>query len=169
MILFGFPVELTEEVAEDEGLKVDHAGFETEMEAQRERARSARSKETSMGVQSALLTDIKVESKFVGYTELTHDSELFVIIQGDALVNEASAGTAELIFAETPFYAEMGGQIADRGYVKKYRRGRRCQRGGCEKKHQTVNFLHKVEVFGAISRRSNLSIASGRTDADTYF
>ena len=115
---FGFPVELTEEVAEDEGLKVDHAGFETEMEAQRERARSARSKETSMGVQSALLTDIKVESKFVGYTELTHDSELFVIIQGDALVNEASAGTAELIFAETPFYAEMGGQIADRGYVK---------------------------------------------------
>lgn len=42
----------------------------------------------------------------------------FVIIQGDALVNEASAGTAELIFAETPFYAEMGGQIADRGYVK---------------------------------------------------
>lgn len=88
------------------------------MEAQRERARSARSKETSMGVQSALLTDIKVESKFVGYTELTHDSELFVIIQGDALVNEASAGTAELIFAETPFYAEMGGQIADRGYVK---------------------------------------------------
>lgn len=80
---FGFPVELTEEVAEDEGLKVDHAGFETEMEAQRERARSARSKETSMGVQSALLTDIKVESKFVGYTELTHDSELFVIIQGD--------------------------------------------------------------------------------------
>ena len=113
---FGFP-ELTEEVAEDEGLKVDHAGFETEMEAQRERARSARSKETSMGVQSALLTDIKVESKFVGYTELTHDSELFVIIQGDALVNEASAGTA-VIFAETPFYAEMGGQIADRGYVK---------------------------------------------------
>ena len=56
------------------------------------------SKETSMGVQSALLTDIKVESKFVGYTELTHDSELFVIIQGDALVNEASAGTAELNF-----------------------------------------------------------------------
>ena len=100
---FGFPVELTEEVAEDEGLKVDHAGFETEMEAQRERARSARSKETSMGVQSALLTDIKVESKFVGYTELTHDSELFVIIQGDALVNEASAGTAELILLKHHF------------------------------------------------------------------
>ncbi|HCT6950041.1 TPA: alanine--tRNA ligase [Enterococcus faecalis] len=147
---FGFPVELTEEVAEDEGLKVDHAGFETEMEAQRERARSARSKETSMGVQSALLTDIKVESKFVGYTELTHDSELFVIIQGDALVNEASAGTAELIFAETPFYAEMGGQIADRGYVKNTA-GEVVANVVDVKKTPNGQFLHKVEVLAPLA------------------
>ncbi|EGO9794067.1 alanine--tRNA ligase [Enterococcus faecalis] len=147
---FGFPVELTEEVAEDEGLKVDHAGFETEMEAQRERARSARSKETSMGVQSALLTDIKVESKFVGYTELTHDSELFVIIQGDALVNEASVGTAELIFAETPFYAEMGGQIADRGYVKNTAREVVANVVDV-KKAPNGQFLHKVEVLAPLA------------------
>ncbi|HAP4941844.1 TPA: alanine--tRNA ligase [Enterococcus faecalis ADL-123] len=147
---FGFPVELTEEVAEDEGLKVDHAGFETEMEAQRERARSARSKETSMGVQSALLTDIKVESKFVGYTELTHDSELFVIIQGDALVNEASAGTAELIFAETPFYSEMGGQIADRGYVKNTA-GEVVANVVDVKKAPNGQFLHKVEVLAPLA------------------
>lgn len=147
---FGFPVELTEEVAEDEGLKVDHAGFETEMEAQRERARSARSKETSMGVQSALLTDIKVESKFVGYTELTHDSELFVIIQGDALVNEASAGTAELIFAETPFYAEMGEQIADRGYVKNTA-GEVVANVVDVKKAPNGQFLHKVEVLAPLA------------------
>ncbi|HDV6603735.1 TPA: alanine--tRNA ligase [Enterococcus faecalis] len=147
---FGFPVELTEEVAEDEGLKFDHAGFETEMEAQRERARSARSKETSMGVQSALLTDIKVESKFVGYTELTHDSELFVIIQGDALVNEASAGTAELIFAETPFYAEMGGQIADRGYVKNTA-GEVVANVVDVKKAPNGQFLHKVEVLAPLA------------------
>lgn len=147
---FGFPVELTEEVAEDEGLKVDHAGFETEMEAQRERARSARSKETSMGVQSALLTDIKVESKFVGYTELTHDSELFVIIQGDALVNEASAGTAELILAETPFYAEMGGQIADRGYVKNTA-GEVVANVVDVKKAPNGQFLHKVEVLAPLA------------------
>ncbi|EGO7693532.1 alanine--tRNA ligase [Enterococcus faecalis] len=147
---FGFPVELTEEVAEDEGLKVDHAGFETEMEAQRERARSARSKETSMGVQSALLTDIKVESKFVGYTELTHDSELFVIIQGDALVNEASVGTAELIFAETPFYAEMGGQIADRGYVKNTA-GEVVANVVDVKKAPNGQFLHKVEVLAPLA------------------
>ena len=81
-------MELTEEVAEDEGLKVDHAGFEKEMEAQRERARSARSTEKSMGVQSALLTDIKVESKFVGYDHIESNSELLVIVKGEELVSE---------------------------------------------------------------------------------
>ena len=102
---YGFPVELTEEVAEDEGLKVDHAGFEKEMDAQRERARSARSTEKSMGVQSALLTDIKVESKFIGYTEQESDSQLLVIVK------------AQMIFDQTPFYAEMGGQVADQGWI----------------------------------------------------
>ncbi|OTP24065.1 alanine-tRNA ligase [Enterococcus sp. 5B7_DIV0075] len=114
---YGFPVELTEEVAEDEGLKVDHAGFEKEMEAQRERARSARSTEKSMGVQSALLTDIKVDSKFIGYTEVEADSKLLVIVQDEELLSEVTEGVAQMIFAETPFYAEMGGQVADQGWI----------------------------------------------------
>ncbi len=114
---YGFPVELTEEVAEEAGLKVDHAGFEKEMAAQRERARAARSTEQSMGVQSALLTDIKVDSQYVGYERLQADSELLVIVQDDALVSQVDSGQAQLIFAETPFYAEMGGQIADTGSI----------------------------------------------------
>ncbi len=114
---YGFPVELTEEVAEDEGLKVDHAGFEKEMDAQRERARSARSTEKSMGVQSALLTDIKVESKFIGYTEQESDSQLLVIVKGESLLNEIAEGEAQMIFDQTPFYAEMGGQVADQGWI----------------------------------------------------
>lgn len=114
---FGFPVELTEEVAEDEGFKVDHEGFEKEMAAQRERARAARSTEKSMGVQSALLTDIKVNSKFVGYDHLEAESKLLVIIQEDSLISQTSEGQAQLIFAETPFYAEMGGQVADTGII----------------------------------------------------
>lgn len=114
---YGFPVELTEEVAQDEGLKVDHAGFEKEMDAQRARARSARSTELSMGVQSALLTDIKVESRFVGYESLEANSELLVIIQEEQLLDTVTTGEAKLIFKETPFYAEMGGQVADTGTV----------------------------------------------------
>ncbi|MCB7068335.1 hypothetical protein LI031_31370, partial [Enterocloster citroniae] len=82
---------------EDEGLKVDHAGFEKEMDAQRERARSARSTEKSMGVQSALLTDIKVESKFIGYTEQESDSQLLVIVKGESLLNEIAEGEAQMI------------------------------------------------------------------------
>ncbi|MGM0212746.1 alanine--tRNA ligase [Enterococcus sp. AZ109] len=114
---FGFPVELTEEVAEDEGLKVDHEGFEVEMQAQKERARAARSTETSMGVQTALLGDIKVKSEFVGYDRLETESPLEIMIQEDAVVDTANEGSAQLIFAQTPFYAEMGGQVADHGIV----------------------------------------------------
>lgn len=114
---FGFPVELTEEVAEDEGLKVDHAGFEVEMQAQKERARAARTTEKSMGVQTALLGDIKVNSEFVGYDHLEVESELLVILQDDAIVDTVTKDQAQLIFAQTPFYAEMGGQIADKGSI----------------------------------------------------
>ncbi len=83
----------------------------------KERARAARSTEKSMGVQSALLTDIKVESKFVGYDHIESDSELLVIVKGEALVDKLTKGEAQLIFAQTPFYAEMGGQVADKGWI----------------------------------------------------
>lgn len=115
---YGFPVELTEEIASDEGFRIDHAGFEVEMKAQRERARNARSKELSMGVQSALLTDIKVESEYVGYEVLEAESELLVLIQDEAIVDSVSEGEVQAIFAQTPFYAEMGGQVADKGVIK---------------------------------------------------
>lgn len=114
---YGFPVELTEEVAEDEGLEVDHAGFTEEMEKQRQRARDARSDAISMSVQSAILTDIKVDSQFIGYDTLEGKSELVALIQEDELVSKVTTGTAQLIFAATPFYAEMGGQVADQGEI----------------------------------------------------
>lgn len=114
---YGFPVELTEEVAEDEGLKVDHAGFEAEMEAQRQRAREARSDEFSMGVQSAVLTDIKVDSEFVGYDTLESTGELLVIVQDETILSKVSEGQVQVIFSNTPFYAEMGGQVADQGVI----------------------------------------------------
>lgn len=147
---YGFPVELTEEVAEDSDLKVDHAGFEKEMEAQRERARSARSKATSMGVQSAVLTDIKVESKFVGYSQLDATSKLLIILKDDEILSELSEGTAQLIFSETPFYAEMGGQVADHGTIKD-------QDGTIVAYVENVlkapngQFLHTVQVTGTLT------------------
>ncbi|MTD38025.1 alanine--tRNA ligase [Erwinia sp. CPCC 100877] len=146
---YGFPVELTEEVAEDEGLTVDHAGFEKEMDAQRQRARSARSKEISMGVQSAVLTDIKVASKFVGYTTLEATSQLLIILKEEEILSELAEGQAQLIFAETPFYAEMGGQVADHGTITD-ENGTIVAHVENVLKAPNGQFLHTVQVTGKL-------------------
>lgn len=115
---YGFPLEITIEEAEDQGLKVDEAGFETAMKAQQDRARAARGKQTSMGIQDSTLTDLTVDSKYVGWTDLTvAGANLSAIIVDDALVESADAGQATLVFDQTPFYAEMGGQVADHGTI----------------------------------------------------
>jgi alanyl-tRNA synthetase len=147
---YGFPVELTEEVAEDEGLKVDHAGFEAEMEAQRTRARAARQTELSMGVQSALLTDIKIDSRFVGYDTQEVKSSLRVLIQEEALQDTANEGEAQLIFAETPFYAEMGGQVADTGTIVD-ETGQIVAEVTDVKKAPNGQFLHTVTILAPIT------------------
>jgi alanyl-tRNA synthetase len=113
---YGFPVELTEEYGEEEGMKVDHDGFEAEMELQRERARAARQDVDSMQVQGGVLGDIKVESRFIGYDQLKTNSTVLAIVQNGELIEEAKSGEeVQLILDVTPFYAESGGQIADRG------------------------------------------------------
>lgn len=142
---YGFPVELTEEIATDAGLTVDHMGFEEEMKVQRERARKARNNETSMNVQSAVLTDIKVKSTFVGYEVLDNASELLVLLQNKKMVDTVEKGIAELIFAETPFYAEMGGQVADHGIIEDGE-GNQVAYVIDVQKAPNGQTLHKVEV-----------------------
>ncbi|MFJ7937125.1 alanine--tRNA ligase [Peribacillus sp. NPDC096622] len=113
---YGFPIELTEEYAEEEGMTVDQAGFEKEMDAQRERARSARQDVDSMQIQGGVLGDIKVESEFVGYDQVAVEAKVAAIIQNGELVTEAQEGKeVQVILDRTPFYAESGGQIADIG------------------------------------------------------
>ncbi|MFJ7467899.1 alanine--tRNA ligase [Peribacillus frigoritolerans] len=113
---YGFPIELTEEYAEEEGMAVDQAGFEKEMDAQRERARSARQDVDSMQIQGGVLGDIKVESEFVGYDQVAVEAKVAAIIKNGELVTEAQEGEeVHVILDKTPFYAESGGQIADIG------------------------------------------------------
>ena len=112
---YGFPVELTEELAEDAGFKIDHAGFEAAMKAQQERARAAVVKGGSMNKQSEVLTALSVTSEF-SYTAQKLSSPLTAIVQDDKRVKTAK-GLAQVVFAETPFYAEMGGQVADHGVI----------------------------------------------------
>ncbi len=146
---YGFPVELTEEMAEEEGLKVDHDGFEVEMTAQRERARAARSTESSMNVQSAVLSDIKVASEFIGYDKTVATGTLVALVQDDEEKENVSTGEAQLIFNETPFYAEMGGQVADTGVVKNAE-GQVVATVLNVKKAPNAQPLHLVEVTGEL-------------------
>ncbi|MBD3109558.1 alanine--tRNA ligase [Bacillus sp. AGMB 02131] len=116
---YGFPVELTEEYAEEEGMNVDHAGFEAEMEEQRERARAARQDVDSMQVQGGVLGEIKVESTFVGYNQLQAEGTVAAIVKNGESIASASEGEeVQVILSQTPFYAESGGQIADKGIIE---------------------------------------------------
>ena len=78
---YGFPVELTEEYAEEEEMTIDYNGFESEMEKQRDRARTARQDVDSMQVQSGVLRDIHHESKFVGYDQLQVQATVVVLLK----------------------------------------------------------------------------------------
>ena len=114
---YGFPVELTEEMAEEAGYKSDHDGFKAAMKEQQDRARAAVVKGGSMGMQNETLAGITESSTFLYETE-TVDARLAVIIVDNERSEVVSEGQALLVFDQTPFYAEMGGQVADRGVIK---------------------------------------------------
>lgn len=117
---FGFPIELTTEIAQESGLTVELPGFEREMRAQRERAREAYEEQQisrPAEVYAAVL-DRHGSTRFVGYELDATDATALAIITEDGEVQEAQAGTAvEVILDRTPFYAEQGGQIGDQGTI----------------------------------------------------
>ena len=115
---FGFPFELTEEFAEEAGVKVDRDGFTNEMQNQRERARAARQDTDSMHIQSGVLGDVHAASEFIGYGELTCDAKLVALLQDGDYIDHASEGEEiQFMLDRTPFYAESGGQVADKGTI----------------------------------------------------
>ncbi|UOQ86107.1 alanine--tRNA ligase [Gracilibacillus salinarum] len=114
---YGFPKELTEEYVDEAGFTIDEQAFENEMKKQRDRARNARQKVDSMQIQDSVLSDIDAESQFVGYDQLKVETKVIALVTGKDLVSEASDGEAYLILENTPFYAESGGQIADKGLL----------------------------------------------------
>jgi len=115
---YGFPFDLTEDFAAEHGMSVDREGFDASMEAQRVRARSARQDAGSMKVQGGPLSELTVKSEFVGYNELVAEAKITALVANDELVNEVVAGTEVYVLLDrTPFYAESGGQIGDKGII----------------------------------------------------
>lgn len=118
---FGFPIELTEEILEDAGMTVDHDEFKKEMEAQRQRARSARAETSYMGSDEVPINkvDANLETEFVGYTTVKTEGKVLVLATDNEFVDELTEGTKGYILTDkTTFYAEMGGQIGDIGFIE---------------------------------------------------
>jgi alanyl-tRNA synthetase len=116
---YGFPLELTQEIAEEQGLTVDIKGFEEEMEKQRQRSQEAHETIDLMAVGSLeeLASGVAV-TEFLGYTLPSTTAQVAVLIAEGKQVELAEAGVeVQVVLDQTPFYAESGGQIGDRGYL----------------------------------------------------
>lgn len=113
---YGFPVDLTREIAEEQGVDVDLDGFKTEMEIQRNRARAAREDVESMSSQSVDLMNFTIPTTFVGYAVFEADSVVTGLFKNGKAVDRLD-DEGEIAVALTPFYAESGGQVADIGII----------------------------------------------------
>ena len=153
---YGFPVELTEELAEDEGFKIDHEGFKAAMKEQQDRARASVVKGGSMGMQNETLANITEPSEFL-YEAETAESRLSVIVADDARHDSVNSGQALLVFEQTPFYAEMGGQVADHGTISDAA-GTTVARVVDVQRAPNGQALHTVEVEGELVVGANYKL-----------
>ena len=112
---YGFPADLTADVARERGLGIDQAGFEAAMEAQRERARAA----SRFGVDLRADAAVDMKTAFCGYDGTRGESRVVALLREGARVAELRAGErGEVILDRTPFYAESGGQVGDAGELR---------------------------------------------------
>ena len=115
---YGFPIDLTLEMVEEEGMTVDQEAFTNLMQEQRQRARKAREALGDLGWSGVDLGQEMPETKFVGYTENTCEAKVLAIVAEDEQRQDMVAGVeAIVVLDQTPFYAEMGGQVGDHGVI----------------------------------------------------
>ena len=110
---YGFPYDLTADMARELGIDLDEAGFNREMEAQRARARAAQNFKAN-----AQLDYTGADTEFTGYEKRSQDTKIIALYKGSEAVEELQAGEAGVVVLEqTPFYAESGGQVGDVGFI----------------------------------------------------
>ncbi|MHB8406339.1 MAG: alanine--tRNA ligase [Gammaproteobacteria bacterium] len=111
---YGFPVDLTADIARERGLTLDMPGFEREMEKQRERGRAA----SQFGAEYAQDVDVKSETQFTGYDTLRDKGKIVALFRGKDAVQKLAQGEQGMVILDrTPFYAESGGQVGDQGVL----------------------------------------------------
>ena len=117
---YGFPLELTEEILDEKGIKLDKEAFKKEMESQRQRARAARGESSYMGSENTGVDVLQEEvvTVFTGYGSLTEEAEILRVYDDEALRETLEEGQEGYVVSDrTPFYAEMGGQVGDVGMI----------------------------------------------------
>ncbi|MBS63178.1 alanine--tRNA ligase [Salinisphaera sp.] len=111
---YGFPVDLTNDVARERGLTLDTRGFDAEMSAQRERARAA----SQFGADYHAKIDVQSPTEFIGYTETRGRAQVVSLVQNEQPVDRLGAGDEGVVVLDrTPFYGESGGQLGDHGVI----------------------------------------------------
>lgn len=156
---FGFPLELTEEILEEKGISLDEENFKKEMEKQRNTARASRGESNYMGKDLSVIDEIPKEvcTEFLGYNNMMLDSTVELIISNDQFVDSINKGEEGIIIvSNTPFYAEMGGQIGDTGIIanEKFK----CQVIDC-KKNVSGKIMHFVRVLeGSLNKGDEVSL-----------
>lgn len=147
---YGFPLELTQEIAEEQGITVDLDGFEAAMKEQQTRAKEAH-QTIDLTVQGSLdkLAETIQGTEFVGYAKLSSLAEIKVILVDGQAVESAEAGTeVQVVLNKTPFYAESGGQLGDKGYLRSGENGEGLLVRVDDVKKESDFFVH----FGLVER-----------------
>ena len=148
---YGFPLELTEEIAQEHGLSVDLAGFEAAMDAQRQRAKAAAvSLDLTLQDAIAQLAAEQEATEFRGYEQLEHPCcVLALVVNGEPAASAVAGDTVQLVLDSTPFYGEGGGQVGDRGLL--------CGAGAAGAEELLV-------TIDAVSRNRSVFVHSGRLE-----
>ncbi len=141
---FGFPVDLTREIAEEAGLSIDEDAFKALMEEQKQRARAARGNISGWSDSSKSLLENIAATEFVGYDSEECSAKVLSIIVDNEATDTASEGECSIIFDKTPFYGEGGGQVGDSGEIVGI--------GAVTDTKKTNGiFIHEVTLDGKIS------------------
>jgi alanyl-tRNA synthetase len=147
---YGFPLDLTQNVAEEQGFMVDESGFQKAMEEQRERGRASWAEHGGyLAGRTSIYDEILKEygpTRFDGYEQLSLDAQVIAVVKEDEMLSRAEAGDeVEIVLDRTPFYGEVGGQAGDTGWL---RRRERESEGARERalptKVQIIDSVHPI-------------------------
>ena len=168
---YGFPSDLTRDMAEERGLRVDEAGFQAAKEAAREVSRAGQGKGAMFASSNPAFGRVlqaNGETEFLGYTDTAAEASVLALLRGDEEVSEVGEGdTLQVILDRTPFYAEGGGQVGDVGTLE--------WAGGAAEVLSTTKaqglFVHQVQVTGGelkVGQKVQAVVDSSRTETQKH-